>query len=176
MISSPARGGDGPALAYNNKPISSRMFIISAGVIMNIILAAIGFAIMFMMGLHVPQSQVGSVAAGSPATFATTDSGVRKSLEVGDKILQIDGKDYDDFNKISLTVALAEEGKPLAMLVRHPDGTTETLHVTPTKMDGDPQAVLQIGITPALGTALDWTRRRISRKTWPIRISTLPIP
>src|SRR3954447_18553843 len=51
--------------AYNMKPIGKRMVIVSAGVIMNIILAIIGFSILFKMGFDVPPPVVGQVYPNS---------------------------------------------------------------------------------------------------------------
>src|SRR3954467_14822021 len=45
--------------AYNMKSVGSRMVIVSAGVLMNIILAMIGFMILFLMGFHAPPAAVG---------------------------------------------------------------------------------------------------------------------
>src|SRR5205807_1745750 len=53
--------------SYNRKSIGARMFVVSAGVIMNVILAGIGFMALFMMGFHVAPARVGSIASGSPA-------------------------------------------------------------------------------------------------------------
>ena len=53
--------------SYNRKSIPARMVVVSAGVIMNILLAGIGFMVLFMMGFHVPPAWVGNVASDSPA-------------------------------------------------------------------------------------------------------------
>src|SRR5215211_1758403 len=47
--------------AYPQKSVGARMLVISAGVIMNIILAAIGFMILFTMGFKVAPALVGNV-------------------------------------------------------------------------------------------------------------------
>src|SRR5215212_356426 len=44
--------------AYNRKSIGARMFVVSAGVIMNIVLAAFGFMVVFLMGFRVQPAQV----------------------------------------------------------------------------------------------------------------------
>src|SRR5450432_725659 len=76
--------------AYNNKPIAKRMVIVSAGVIMNMILAVILFAILFqVIGFDVPPAVVGGVQAGSPAQQA--------GVAVGDRILYFDGAYQHDF-------------------------------------------------------------------------------
>src|SRR6059058_4882768 len=57
--------------AYNKKSIGARMFVVSAGVIMNIFLAAVGFMIVFLMGFRVQPPVVGAVIPDSPAAHAT---------------------------------------------------------------------------------------------------------
>src|SRR5256885_16254510 len=57
--------------AYNKKSIGARMFVVSAGVIMNIFLAALGFMIVFLMGFRVQPPVIGAVTPDSPAARAT---------------------------------------------------------------------------------------------------------
>src|SRR3954466_378742 len=52
--------------AFNRQTIGKRMVIVSAGVIMNVFLAAIGFMVLFLIGFHVPPAIVGDVMPGSP--------------------------------------------------------------------------------------------------------------
>jgi regulator of sigma E protease len=130
--------------AYNNKPIHSRMLIVSAGVLMNVLLAMFGFMIVFLMGLASPPAEVGGVLAGSPASFALADDGSRAPLAVGDKILTMDGKYQREFATVALTVALAPQGQPIPIVVRHVDDSVQTLHVTPISSDG----LLSLGVLP----------------------------
>jgi membrane-associated protease RseP (regulator of RpoE activity) len=81
------------------------MVIVSAGVIMNVILAAIGFMVVFLIGFKAPTTTVGSVFPESPAQKA--------GLAVGDTILYIDNKWQYDFSKVGLTVALLHEGEDI---------------------------------------------------------------
>jgi regulator of sigma E protease len=134
--------------SYLNKPIRSRMLIVSAGVLMNVLLAAIGFMIVFLMGYESPPAEVGGVLAGSPATFAMTEDGVRAPLQVGDHILKLDGATQQDFGKLALTVALTHEGETIPMEVLRRDGTKENLRLTPTRAAGDSQGLLSLGIIP----------------------------
>ena len=57
--------------AYNKKSLGARMVVVSAGVIMNIILAAIGFMVVFLMGFRAPPAIAGSVIPNSPASQTT---------------------------------------------------------------------------------------------------------
>src|SRR5690606_23791737 len=53
--------------AYNHKSVGKRMVIVSAGVVMNVILAAIGFMVLFLIGFNAIAPRVGQVMPGSPA-------------------------------------------------------------------------------------------------------------
>ena len=120
------------------KPIGKRMIIVSAGVVMNIILAAVGFCVLFLIGFRVPPAIVGDLAPMSPAQ----EGGIR----VGDRILYYNDKYQHDFTKIGLNVALSEAGEPVPVYVRHPDGKEERLSITPRKSDDDATGFLSIGI------------------------------
>ncbi len=91
--------------AYNNVPIRKRMVIVSAGVVMNVILAAIGFIIIFRAGYKITPAVVGSVIPGSPAQHAykieIDDKEVVCGLTPGDRILYLNNKYQSDFTKIS---------------------------------------------------------------------------
>src|SRR5437762_1570339 len=83
--------------AYNNKPISKRMVIVSAGVVMNIILAVVFFTILFRIGFDVPPPVVGMVQPLSPAQLG--------GLRVGDTVISFDGRIQSDFTKIVMNTA-----------------------------------------------------------------------
>ena len=132
--------------AYNKKSVGARMLIVSAGVVMNVILAAVGFMIVYMMGYPVPPAVVGSVVANSPAAQATDAAGNMVGLQPGDIIVKYDNKEMGgDFSRIPLNVALTPEGTKVTLLVQHVDGTTQTLYATPEK-PGDGKGLLQLGV------------------------------
>jgi regulator of sigma E protease len=123
--------------AYPQKSVGARMLVISAGVIMNIILAALLFMGLFTFGHRVPPAVIGGVTPGSPAqrvTYKTPDGKtVTTSLQVGDEILYLDGKRQDDWTKVGLTAALADPENPTPITVRHVDGTDATYMIAPEK-------------------------------------------
>jgi regulator of sigma E protease len=134
--------------AYNKKSVGARMLIVSAGVIMNVILAAIGFMIVFMIGYPVPPATVGGVIANSPAAAAATVDGKVVGLQPGDIIVKYDGKEMGgDFSRIPLNVALTPDGTRVALLVQHVDGTQQTLYTTPERPGGDGKGLLQLGVS-----------------------------
>jgi regulator of sigma E protease len=135
--------------AYNNKPVRSRMLILSAGVIMNVILAAIAFAIVFNLGYPHPPAIVGSVVSQSPAMRATRADGTPIPLQSGDTILSFNGYDtVGDFSEVALYVALSKGGTSCPVKVQHRDGTIETLFVKPEIRQGDTTGLPAIGVAP----------------------------
>lgn len=130
--------------SYNRKSIGARMVVVSAGVIMNVLLAGLGFMLLFMIGFKVPPAWVGAIVADSPAQTTTTPDGKLKPLVVGDMILELDGKPQEDFTKIALNVALSADGTSVPIRVQHRDDTQEDLRITPKQ---DPNtSFLSIGI------------------------------
>jgi regulator of sigma E protease len=128
--------------AFNKKSIPKRMIVVSAGVLMNILLAGILFMILFMWGFRAPASVVGTVLANSPAQAG--------GLEPGDTILDFDGTPMHDFTKVKLNTALAATDRPTIVHVRRANGTQAELKITPIKPEGTSKAFLAMGITPAM--------------------------
>ena len=129
--------------AFNRKSIPARMLVVSAGVIMNVILAAIGFMVVFMIGFNVPPAQVGGVVADSPAQVA--------GLKVGDEIWTYDGKRQYDWTKVQLNVALSGEGEPTPIEVKRKEDGQEKLvklTITPRREREDARGFLSLGIYP----------------------------
>ena len=137
---------DNDPRSFNMKSVRSRMVIVSAGVIMNIILAAILFMILFLIGFHVPPAIVGSVMPGSPAQLATTLDGQPAPVQVGDQILRLNNKPQYDFTKISLDTALLADGEPAELEVRRRNGLEQTLLIRPARLGGESSGFLMLGI------------------------------
>ena len=122
----PAAQSDDPR-AYNRKSIGARMFVVSAGVIMNVILAAIFFMIVFLMGFDVPPSMVGGLQTNSPAQQA--------GLQVGDRIRYLEGGYQHDFTKLQLNTALVKPDQPIPLVVER-DGKFVNLSIRPRRWLG----------------------------------------
>lgn len=129
--------------AFNRKSISARMLVVSAGVLMNVFLAAVGFMIVFMIGFNVPPARVGGIVAGSPAQVA--------GLRVGDEIWTYDGKRQYDWTKVQLNVALSGEGEKTPIEVKRTvDGVEKIIPLTiiPRRERDDSRGFLSLGIYP----------------------------
>jgi regulator of sigma E protease len=133
--------------AYNRKSIGARMIVVSAGVIMNVLLAGIGFMALFLMGFNVPPAVVGDIQINSPAQQA--------GLQVGDEIVTMDGTRQHDFTKLMLNTALVRGNTPVNLVVKRPvleDGkwTTKTVNLTvEPKRTGDSKSFFALGVQPS---------------------------
>jgi regulator of sigma E protease len=123
--------------SYSAKKVWQRMAIISAGVIMNIITAAMFYMLAYGIGVQDAPATVGAVSVGSPAW--------QEGLKLGDKITHINDEEMETFSDISMEVALTKG--PIKVRGIHPDGTEFTKTLTPEAGN-----VRQIGIFPISNT------------------------
>lgn len=124
--------------SFANKSVGKRMAIVSAGVIMNIILAGILFMIVFMAGLRVESPIIGAAAPDFPA--------FRAGLGAGDEVLNIDGEEVNEFKDISMAVMLAKPGRKLDFEIKR-DDQIKHIMVEPKRDLSDD--ALKVGIAPA---------------------------
>jgi regulator of sigma E protease len=139
--------------AFNKKTIPQRMLVVSAGVIMNIILAGILFMALFIHGFRAPAPVVGQVLAGSPAQIA--------GLRPGDTLLSFDGTPLHDWTKVQLNTALASDTEPMLVKWQRPDGSVHEARVQPVKPEGTSKAFLALGITQSVSLT------GIKEQDWP---------
>ncbi|MCE5341252.1 MAG: site-2 protease family protein [Planctomycetaceae bacterium] len=112
--------------AFTNVAIWKRIVAVSAGVTLNIVLAAILFVIVFMRGINLPPAIVGDVMPGYPAYNA--------GLKVGDEILAVNGKSNLDFMGIAFEAALIGKDKPVSFKVKRTDGSVVDMNIVPTRI------------------------------------------
>lgn len=129
----PAARSDAPD-SFQSARVWKRMIVISAGVIANVILAAILFMIVFANGLREPAAIIGEVIPGSPAA--------RAGLMPGDVVTAVDGKPMT-FSDLRIAAAMSGKGESLALTIDR-KGEKISLEVVPEKKDGIPG----IGVTP----------------------------
>ncbi|HOJ74863.1 MAG TPA: RIP metalloprotease RseP [Phycisphaerae bacterium] len=129
--------------AFTNKPVAQRMFIVSAGVFMNLVFAAVTFAAVFMMGWRTIPAQIGQIIPGMPADQA--------GLRVGDRITRINGKPISDHPDLQAAIILSDPDEQLHIEFQRLDAMTgdwkdEKVSLTPeVSADG---SRLQIGVSP----------------------------
>jgi membrane-associated protease RseP (regulator of RpoE activity) len=148
-------GEDDPR-SFKNKSVGQRMVIISAGVVMNILLAAVCFVGVYMTtGVDRPAGVIGSVDAGSPAW--------QKGLRPGVQLLKIGGSDNPLFDDVMPEVMHWKPGLPIPVKYESFAGGKATVvetEVVPriNKDRGRPM----IGIAPtSAATLLPKNRRNV---------------
>ena len=123
-----------------NKPIYQRCIILIAGVTMNFIT---GFIILLISALiwgsTSSEPYVGSAPSGYPVNTA--------GIEVGDKILKINGKKANNWDKISLLLSLESKDDTYVFTVEKKDGEIKEYNVKPKVItkDGETTRVFGIG-------------------------------
>lgn len=126
--------------SFTSKPIGKRMVIVSAGVIMNLIFAAILFTVVNMVGMMKPPPIIGYVAENTPAA--------RAGLLPGDRILEINGEEISDFMELHGRIVLSGPEESLVMRVER-DGKTVSPapEIRPEFVEA--REMRQIGVAPA---------------------------
>ncbi len=97
--------------SYTQVPIWKRMIVVSGGVIMNVILAAVLFVVVYSVGLQ-SNAPVIQVPADSPAAKA--------GLETGDIVRSVNGQKVEVFQDLLLKIGLSKKGAPLTVEVERP--------------------------------------------------------
>jgi regulator of sigma E protease len=130
--------------AFNRQPVGTRIAIVAAGPLANILFAVLAYWLMFVIGVNGIRPVVGEVAPNSTAAQA--------GLQAGDEILAVGGETTSTWQ--STSIALLEQALQsgvVALRVRRQSGDTG-----PIQLDlNDTRAVLgegdlldKMGITP----------------------------
>ena len=133
-----------PARAFNNKPLPVRFLIVFAGPAMNAVLAAVIFALVFMLlGRPVVPAIVGRVTDDGPA--------VQAGLATGDRIIAVAGQPVQYWEDV-LQAVQDRQGGIIQLTVKR-DGGDRTVSVTPLRtkvrdLFGDERDVWDIGARP----------------------------
>ncbi|MCH9023596.1 MAG: site-2 protease family protein, partial [Planctomycetes bacterium] len=113
--------------AFGNKAVWKRVIVISAGVTVNVITGFIVFIAVFANGIELTPAIVGNTIPDMPADKA--------GILPGDEIIAIDGQTNPRFMALMIAAAFAAKDQTVALKVKHPDGSTETIHVEPEPSD-----------------------------------------
>jgi regulator of sigma E protease len=101
--------------AYPNKSVSARMAIISAGVVMNVLLAYLCFVYYYQNEREDQPAILGAVAAGSPLYEA--------GLRPGDTVVSIDGRRDIGYRELLHKVVFSSDAQVLHFQVKRPGQT-----------------------------------------------------
>ena len=130
-----------------SKRIGTRLLVISAGSLMNFLLAIILFSVVFMIprDVLVGQVVVEDVAPGSPAAMA--------GISPGDTILSVDEKPMKNNSELGQYIQY-NLGKEVTILVQHSDSTTENIQVVPRWNPPEGQGAIGVEIRTANATVI----------------------
>jgi regulator of sigma E protease len=131
--------------AFTHKPISQRMIIVSAGVVANLVFAALIFMVVFMIGMESTPTVVGIVEPGMPAE--------RAGLRVGDRIVEVGGQRVSDQSDLRAAIVLSDPDKPLEIKFERENpatGEVELKSVTLRPEMSPGQNLLKIGVAPMM--------------------------
>ncbi len=144
--------------AFNNKSVSARFAVISAGVIMNVIFGMIFFIIAFMSGVKFPPAVVGSVADDSPAAVVYAQGHENDPAYLGlqpdDKITHINGKEVDDMMDVKYATILSNDQTKLDMTIERA-GAEQPLHYVLQPEVNEASGLYYIGIESPLSMKVD---------------------
>jgi regulator of sigma E protease len=141
--------------SYQRTPVRKRMVVISAGVVMNILLAGILFIIVFMTGLKTMPARIGSVVPGSagaqalPISTAAAEPGLRP----GDTVITVNGRRAEEFTDLSLASAMAARGQPVRLEVQRP-GVELPLVFDIVPRTSESSKLQELGVEPFRSTRL----------------------
>jgi len=121
------------------KSIGQRMWVVSAGVIMNLVFAAFTFMIVFTHGMEFRAAEAGFVVVGSPAE--------RAGIQAGDRFVSVGSQTISHFGEMQMAVALSKPDQPLEVVVER-SGKQIRMQMEP-KLN-DQEGLRQIGIVAPL--------------------------
>ena len=133
---------------FDHKSIRSRVAIIVAGPVMNLILGLVVFIIVAFIGIQVPihmsEPLIGGVEEGLPAAAA--------GVIPGDRIVAVDGVKTDNWEDLFYQIMRTESGREIGMTISRGEKRIDT-KITPEKFLGTRYS--RIGIAPG-GQVLTW--------------------
>jgi regulator of sigma E protease len=138
--------------SYQSTKPWKRMVVISAGVVMNAVTAAILFVVVFMLGYDTEPARIGEVAPGSPAAKAVAINADRlgvtePGLRGGDTVVRVNDGRPDDFSDLALASAMSPRGRAVLLTVER-EGVSEPLEFAVMPEVGPLSGLLEMGISP----------------------------
>lgn len=130
--------------AFNAKPVWRRFLVVAAGPVANLIFAGMVFALVYMVGVNVPDTKIRGVLENSPAEKA--------GMSAGDRIVEIDGTKIDGWGKLVEIISASPE-KAITVKVEKEDGLAVEYVIVPESHEaktifGENITVGRIGIGP----------------------------
>jgi regulator of sigma E protease len=140
-------GSEDDPRSFRNKSVGARMLIISAGVIMNVILAIICFILVYRIpGKTRAAGVVEGTDTGSPAFTI--------GLHTAAEIVKLDDQDYPYFDTLKRQVASTAKGQILRLESKRSfDKQTSVSEFEPRKLEGDSNPLIGIQNSHSLHVA-----------------------
>jgi len=125
-----------------SKSIGARIFVLSAGSILNILLPILLFTISFMIphDITVEKVLIKDVVADSPAQAA--------GIQAGDRIMEVNGHQVKNRGELSYQIQL-KLGNDITMVVQKPDSIEKTVAVKPRWAPPQGQGATGVTLTSA---------------------------
>ena len=136
----PGESTTGAPDEFPQKTAGQRAFIISAGVIMNLITAIVFYSLTYAMGKSTEPPIAGTVPAGSAAWAA--------GIQPGDQILNIDGNPIENVVDLLTEGALAPKDRAVPVHVRRDGEDLAPIDVLARFSEADGRMRLGIGASP----------------------------
>jgi len=145
----------GESDSYQNCSVPKRMVVICAGVVMNLIMAAVLFVVVFMVGLNSFPAKVGFVGEGSPAAkaIAIDHPEIATGLAREDRILSVNGKKIYSYDDLLPEIAMAPHNRPTRLLVER-EGYDEPIVFETTLVKSGEFGLFDLGIDPSMSTTI----------------------
>ena len=136
--------------SFSKQPVLKRIMIVAAGPAFNFLLAIVIFTIVYMAGIPILTSEIGTVQENSAAYEA--------GLKQGDVITAIDGERISQWNRLAETISTSA-GRTLNLSFNR-DGVVQDLTVKPKlqkskNIFGEEVDSYKLGISPAPKTVIE---------------------
>lgn len=128
--------------AFNNRTVGQRMFVVSMGVVFNLLFAALALMVLYLIGVQKAAPIIGEITSTSPA---------RGLLHEGDRVIAFNGAKLDTFEGFVTQTWLSDGAEPVRLKVeRQGKLLDEEIVVTPRV---DPRTgIAQLEILPMTTT------------------------
>ncbi len=124
-----------------NKPVWQRFIIMVAGATMNFVFA---FVVLFIMALIYGGASMKPVIATVSEEYPAYKAGV----EVGDRVVSIDGERTSSWSEVQLYISMSE-GKEMEFVLKNTEGEKRTVMITPEIVEdeeGNKNYIVGIGL------------------------------
>ncbi len=127
--------------SFTRRPVPHRIAVLLAGPAMNLLFAALLYAVLAMVGIEITKPVVGQVRLDSPAALA--------GLQRGDTIVQVGDRRIDDTEELQIALIRQFTDEGLIALRVHRDGGEKSLTL---RVNDDRRALTEPGkLLPGLG-------------------------